>query len=134
MVTQTDRFGLDQFDEDERYKEDGTAAGNGDPDGHNDTVRHVDAHTWLVTSQTSAYTASNYDAVLADVSGGGFSVTLPAASTDVHVIVKKTDSSSNQVTIATPNAETIDGQSSITLSTQFASRSIVSDGTNYFIV
>ena len=40
--TPTDRFGLNGYDEDERWKEVGTTAFNGDPDGHNDTVALFD--------------------------------------------------------------------------------------------
>lgn len=86
------------------------------------------------TTQTGAYTANNRDCVLADGSGGAFTVTLPAVSTDVYVTVKKIDSSTNAITVATPNSETIDGTSSLSLSSQYDSSTIVSDGTNYFIV
>lgn len=40
--TPTDRFTLDRFDEGERWKEAGTTAGSGNPDGHNDTVQLFD--------------------------------------------------------------------------------------------
>jgi len=87
-----------------------------------------------VTTETGAYTASDGDLVLADASSSGFTVTLPTPSAGDVVAVKKIDSSSNAVTIATPGAETIDGHSTITISAQFASRDFVSDGTNYFMV
>lgn len=86
------------------------------------------------TTQTGSYTASNRDCVLCDASGGAFTVTLPSAATDVYVTTKKIDSSTNAVTVATPNTETIDGTSSLSLSSQYDSSTIVSDGTNYFIV
>jgi hypothetical protein len=87
-----------------------------------------------VTTETGAYTASDGDLVLADASSSGFTVTLPSPNAGDVVTVKKTDSSTNAVTIATPGAETIDGHSTITISAQFASRDFVSDGTNYFMV
>ena len=87
-----------------------------------------------VSTVTSAYTASDNEVVLADVSGGAFDVTLPSATEAVETVIKKTDSSTNAVTIATPGAETIDGQNSITISNQYASRTITSDGSNYFIL
>jgi len=93
--------------------------------------------TWRtqnVTARTSAHSAGEQDIVLADASGGTFTVTLPPATTDIDVTVKKIDSSENGVTIATPNSETIDGDSSRTITSQWVSREIVSDGSNYFIV
>lgn len=88
----------------------------------------------VTMSVTSAYTASNFDCVLGDASGAAFDVTLPAPSQDTYVSVKKTDSSTNAVTVITPNSETIDGASSHALGSQYDSVTITSDGTNYFII
>jgi hypothetical protein len=90
-----------------------------------------DLEAQTVSSDT---TADQIDTILADASGSAVTVTLPSVNTKVRVDIKKTDSSGNNVTIASPNAETIDGQSSITLSAQYASRTIASDGTDYYIV
>lgn len=85
-------------------------------------------------SQINDYTANNEEIILADASGGPITVTLPDVSTDIFVFVKKTDSTSNAVTIATPNSETIDGHSNLTISKQYNGFTITSDSTNYFIV
>lgn len=135
MPNATSRFGLDQFNESERWKEAGTNAGAGDPDGHNDAVRHVDTHTLLVVEQTVDYTASNYDMVLANATGGDFNVTMPAPSTDVQVDTKLVSASGN-VTIEPENAsagQTIDGNQNMTLQTQYASRTVVANSTDYFV-
>lgn len=87
-----------------------------------------------VTTQTTDYTASDGDRVLADASGGAITITLPGPNANDEVAIKKIDSGSNTVTIATPNTETIDGQSSISITGQYISRTIVSDGSDYFIV
>lgn len=87
-----------------------------------------------VTSETGNYTASNGDLVLADASTSAFSVILPSPEAGEIVSVKKTDSTTNPVTIATPASETIDGQSAISINTQFESRNVISDGSNYFVV
>lgn len=101
----------------------------------NDNFDTVDSElSESVTTQTSDYTASDNDTVLADASGGDITITLPAPDDEIKVIIKKIDSSSNTVTVATPGSETIDGQSSLSISAQYVSRSIVSDGSNYFIV
>jgi len=87
-----------------------------------------------VTTETGAYTASDGDLVLADASTSAFSVILPSPEAGEIVSVKKTDSTTNPVTIATPASETIDGQSAISINTQFESRNVISDGSNYFVV
>lgn len=89
--------------------------------------------SYILTTVTSDYTASDNEIVLADASGGALTVTLPGPESDVRSVVKKIDASNN-VTVATPGSETIDGQSSLTLSSQYTSREITSDGTNYFII
>lgn len=86
------------------------------------------------TTKTAAYTADNRDCVLCDASGGAFTVTLPSVATDVYTTVKKIDSSTNAVTVASPNTETIDGASSVSLASQYDSVTVTSDGTNYFEV
>jgi len=83
---------------------------------------------------TGDTTAAAGETVFADASGGPITVTLPEPSTIDAVTVKKTDSTSNAVTIATPGSETIDGDSERTVTRQFVSRTIESDGSNYFIV
>lgn len=88
-----------------------------------------------VTTQTGTYTASVGEVVLADASGGAFTVTLPTADSGMcPVVVKKIDSSSNAVTVATPNNETIDGQASLSITNQYTTRSITSEGSNYYVI
>lgn len=132
MPNTTSRFSLNQFNESERWKEAGTQAGSGDPDGHNDAVRHVDTHTLLVVEKTADYTASNYDFVKADASGGDFNVTMPAPATDLQVDTKLVSASGN-VTVMTPGSQTIDGLDNVTIQSQYASRTIVANSTDYFI-
>lgn len=91
-----------------------------------------DLASQTVVEQTGDYTASKNDFVLADASGGDFNVTLPTPSTAVAPGVKLTSASGN-VTIKTPGAGTIDGQTNMTLKTQYASRTFVANATDYFI-
>lgn len=99
----------------------------------NPTGDEVDVVGQTVTTATGAVTAGEVDIVLGDASGGSFNVTLPSPSTTMHVTVKKTDSSTNAVTIATPGSETIDGQSNVQITSQYVAYEIVSDGSNYFL-
>jgi len=87
-----------------------------------------------LTTETADYTASPQEVVLVDASAGAVTVTLPTPESAASVVVKKTDSSANAVTIATPGSETIDGDNSRTLSAQYVSLEIMSDGADYFII
>lgn len=87
-----------------------------------------------LTTVTTDYTASAQEVVLADASGGPLTVTLPSPASSASVVVKKVDSSSNAVTIATPGSETIDGDSERTLAAQYVSREITSDASDYYII
>ena len=50
--------------------------------------------------KTSAYTAVSTELVLADATAGGFTVTLPTPENNAVIVVKKTDSSVNAVSVA----------------------------------
>jgi len=87
-----------------------------------------------VITKTGNYNASNNEFVLVDASGGAVTITLPAPVSSGRVAVKKIDSSTNTVTI-NPNAtEKIDGLSSLTISTQYESYYLYSDGSNWYIL
>lgn len=77
-----------------------------------------------------------YRVVLVDASGGAVTITLPAA--DLHsgriYDVKKIDSSANAVTVDGNGSETIDDATTQTLSSQYASLRIISDGTEWWIL
>ncbi len=67
-------------------------------------------------------------------SGAARTITLPAVTcVGLTVMVKKTDSSGNAVTVARAGSATIDGATSVSLATQYKSVSLVSDGTNWQI-
>jgi hypothetical protein len=72
---------------------------------------------------TGAYTASTFDeSVQADASSGTFTVTLPtAAGRCRRLLVTKTDSSGNAVTVAAAGSETVNGSASASLAAQWDS-------------
>lgn len=73
---------------------------------------------------------------LVNASAGAITRTLPGAANEGDgrmVTLKKVDSSANVVTIE-PASGTIDGAASISLTSQYQSRTFLSDGTNYHIV
>jgi hypothetical protein len=90
-----------------------------------------------VSVKTSNYTMQQYpgETVLANAASGSFTVTLPdATKTSNFYTVKKTDSSTNTVTISTTSSQTIDGGSSAVLKVQYVAITLVSNGSNWFVV
>jgi hypothetical protein len=85
-------------------------------------------------TKTSDHTAADRQVVLADATNNNINITLPSPTDGQLVTVKKIDSSNNAVNIITPSSETIDGQSSISITNQFTARETVSNGTDYFII
>jgi hypothetical protein len=84
-------------------------------------------------TRTSAYTAVAGDIVLANANGGAFTVTLPASpTTGCVVVVKKVDSSTNRVTIA--STDLIDGSSSKVIYSQWGWITMVWSGTTWEII
>jgi hypothetical protein len=71
---------------------------------------------------------------LCDCTSNTITINLPAASAGQRFEIKKIDASANAVTIDGNASETIDGALTATLTTQYESITIVSDGTNWFIV
>lgn len=96
-------------------------------------IGELDSVQPVTTTQTANYTPGNNETVLVDASGGAVTITLPAPVDNLEVSVKKIDSSTNEVTIASPNTETIDGSASQVISAQYIAETVVSDGTNYFL-
>jgi hypothetical protein len=76
-----------------------------------------------VTSNTTLDLTKHY--VRIDATSGNVTVTLPAASTafgssvGIHYIFKRIDNSGNTITISRAGSDTIDGGTSITLTTQY---------------
>ncbi len=89
-----------------------------------------------VAAKTANYTATSSDyLLLVDATAGAVTITLPAASSSsgMVLIVKKTDSGANAVTVDANGAETIDGVTTVGLTTQYDSVKIQCDGTEWWI-
>lgn len=86
---------------------------------------------------TGSYTVQSGDyLILANAAGGNVTVSLPAAasSTGRTLLIKKTDSSSNTVTIDPNGAELIDGSATYVTAIQNLTVMIVCNGTAWYIV
>lgn len=91
---------------------------------------------WKVNSTSTSITAGAETIIFVDASGGARTITLPAVSgiSGRIYFIKKTDSSSNAVTIDGNVSETIDGATTQDLLNQFDALTVVTDGTEWFIV
>lgn len=74
--------------------------------------------------------------VLCDATNGGFTVSLPAASNSASRVyhIKKIDSTGSVITVDPNASETIDGSSTLSISTQYESYNIISTGTDWYII
>ena len=97
----------------------------------------VDQHTVATkTTAQSPYTLTTADEIiLADATSGNITLTLPTAVGNQNLYsLKKIDNSSNTVTIGTTSAQTIDGSTTAVMKVQNVSISVVSDGSNWYII
>ncbi len=95
------------------------------------------AGLWNVISKTSTYAAVAGDVVLANTTGGGFTITLPASGSNknLSIRVKKISSDSNVVTVSRSGSDLIDGQTTQTFTSQWTNIEIIADGvTNWYVV
>ena len=90
-------------------------------------------HTQTITAASDTLGTSDHT-VLCDCTLNSITINLPAAIDGQQYVIKKVDSSINTVTIDGDSSETIDGALTKTLTTQYECVTIVSDGTNWFIV
>ncbi|HEV2403741.1 MAG TPA: hypothetical protein VGS08_06100 [Candidatus Saccharimonadales bacterium] len=99
---------------------------------------NVDQHTVVYKNGNYTLTTSD-EVILADASGGNITMTLPTAVSNTNLYqIKKIDSSSNTVTIATTSSQTIDGGSTAVIKVQYVSVSlvagVVSSASNWYVV
>lgn len=80
-----------------------------------------------INAQTSAYTATaNDDVITCSASSAAFTVTLPAATgTGAKLLIVKTDSSSNAITVSPSGTDTIEGSTSKSISSQYGKLGLV---------
>lgn len=101
------------------------------------TVTNPLSQFTYVSTSTTPYTASATDCEFIDVdaSGGNKTVNLPTAVGNSGLIkdIRKSDSSTNTVTVETNSTETINGSDGIIISNQYDNYTIISDGTNWVV-
>lgn len=89
----------------------------------------------VLKTTTYAILSSDYT-VRCDATGGIFNVTLPDATlyTGQVFIIKKIDAVANTVTVNTTSSQTIDGATTYSLSTQYQTVRVQSNGANWNII
>ncbi|MEO5628101.1 MAG: SGNH/GDSL hydrolase family protein [Candidatus Saccharimonadales bacterium] len=105
--------------------------------GNTGWQRVLGASLDVSTKTATTYTVTSTDTVIiADATSNSITITLPLASSlsGYRYYIKRKDSTANTVTIARTSSDTIDGATSQTLDKQYTSATIVSDGTNWYIL
>jgi hypothetical protein len=107
-------------------------------DGTQWTSGSVSIPSLSVASKSANYTlTSSDDVILADASGGAFTLTLPAAASNtgkVFYIIRTDNTPANALTLDGNGAETIQGATTRALYTQYESVKIISDGSNWAVL
>lgn len=108
---------------------------------HANALRQIQERARLlpvrVVSVSAAYAMVDIDAlILCDATSAAFTVTLLTAAgrEGRRIIVKKTDTTDNIVTIDAAGSETLDGAATVGLMQKNAMREYISDGTNWRLI
>jgi len=93
--------------------------------------------TYITSTKTTNYTETATNGIIilkANTGTSGFAITLPSAIGNTAMIIVKKSVAANSVTIDTTASQTIDGSSSIAITTQYQSVTFVSDNANWIII
>lgn len=106
-----------------------------------DGVQWAPATGGLTGSYTMVAVVANHNAapweiILADTTAGGFTVTLPLAATCAGkpITIKKVSGDGNVLLVDAQGAEQIDGSPSLSITGQYVSPTVVSDGTDWWVI
>lgn len=91
-----------------------------------------------IIAANSPYTAKQFNyTIIADAVSGNITINLPGAGGANRgriYNIKKVDATGNTVTIQGSGAQTIDGSNTLVINTQYVSRTIQSDGTQWWVI
>jgi len=89
-----------------------------------------------IVTKVAAYTVTtNDEIVFVNAASASVTITLPTAVGNACIYrIKKTDSSGNTVVVATTSSQTIDGGTTAIINMQYASISVASNGSNWFVI
>ena len=88
-----------------------------------------------VVFKITTYTAIALDYIFANATSGAFTITLPTAVgvPGLEINITKTDSTVNAINIDTTLSQTINGNLTDSITSQYSNYTLVSDGSNWFI-
>jgi hypothetical protein len=94
------------------------------------------AHKPLIAKSGDYTITTSDEVVIADAAAASFTLTLPTAVGNTGKVywVKKIDATANTVTIDGDGAETIDGAATAVLTTQYEAITVISDGTEWWVL
>lgn len=118
------------------------AAGSAAPVPHGDHVHahgtgYRGGHTRNDRTESADYVvALTDDVILVDATGANRTITLPTAASAANrqFDIKKIDASANTVTVDADGSETIDDATTFVLSAQYASVTVFSDGSEWWVL
>lgn len=100
----------------------------------NDNFAELYAQGVIASTVTTDTTLTDPDTfVLVNAASGAVQITLPAAATGKRAVVKKTDASTNAVTVLPAGASTIDGDASVVILYQHTAVMLLSDGPTWWM-
>lgn len=105
-------------------------------DDWNNVINYINSLQLIkqVVEISDDYDAKKFEIVLCDAEDDEVDITLPKPSENIMVDVKKIDDSANDVIIHTDGDETIDGDSTKTISSENDYYNLVSDGDDWYLI
>lgn len=92
-------------------------------------------HNVTTTTGPTFTITTSHEVILVNATSAPVTLTLPTAVGNTNMYhVKKTDSSTNSVTVGTTASQTIDGGATAVIRVQYASINLVSNGSNWLVV
>lgn len=85
---------------------------------------------------TNNYSICDNSNFLVDATDHVVTITLPGAEyfSGKDIVIKKIDPSANNVVVVSVSPQTIDGQSQIIINQQYSAISLISDGSNWYLI
>lgn len=99
-------------------------------------IRNLGDWTRAYAAKTANYTVADGDDIIyADAAGGSFTVTLPAAASSAGLVVTVVKTTSaNTVTIQGAAAELINAANTLAMTTQYTTKTLHCNGTQWYVV
>lgn len=98
------------------------------------TARQHNNLTALTTLSSTTTLGNTHGYVLVNAAGGAVTIDLPAASGRYRFHIKRINSGANNVVIDANGSDTIEGAGTVTLTAQYQSRTIYSDGSGVWYI